>query len=168
VNLWSNVSRTPARNQSWTESDITIEYARQLRGLNFSGGFTDYRFVDTPAAEGNRSSEFYVGVGLGGQLNPTFKVYRDIDLGRGYYYSASINKEFRLPHGLQGATTLGVGVNQHQYVEQTTISNIESTTSVQVFNNERYSIEPFVTVMTGHRSLFGTHVMFGLRTVLQR
>ena len=168
VNLWSNISRTPSRNQAWTESDITIEYARQVSRLNFSGGFTDYQFVDTPAAEGNRSSEFYAGIGFSGPLNPSFKAYRDIKLGRGYYYSASINKEFRLPHGLLGATTLAVGVNQHLFEEQTTISNIESTTSVEIFNNERVVIAPFVTVTRGNRTLFGTHAMFGLRAVLQR
>jgi hypothetical protein len=69
---------------------------------------------------------------------------------------------------MRGVSTLGVGLNQHQFQSQTTISNVESTTSGEVFSNDHMVLAPVVTVMTGHRSLFGTHAAFGLRAVLQR
>ena len=167
VNWWSNISRSVPHNQAWTESDVTIEYGRQVGKWSFAGGFVDYQFVDTPASEGNRSSEVYVGCSFDGPLSPSLRVYRDVELGKGYYYAASISKTLRLPHGLRAVQTLGVGLNQHQFEPQTTISNIEATTSVAVFNNSHMTIAPFVTVMSGNRSLFGTHAAFGLRAFLQ-
>ena len=168
VNLWSNISSRAQRNQAWTESDVTVEYGRQLGKWAVTGGFIDYQFVDTPAVAGNRSSEIYVGCAYAGPLTPSFRVYRDIELGDGYYYSASIAKSIRLPHGIRASSLLGVGLNQHQYQSQTTISNVESTTSFDLYRNESISIVPFVTVMVGHRSLFGTHAAFGLRATIER
>jgi uncharacterized protein (TIGR02001 family) len=168
VNFWSNVSQRPQRNQAWTESDITVEYARQLGRWTVLGGFADYQFVDTSAAEGNRSSEIYVGCSFAGRLSPSFRVYRDLEAGDGNYYSASVAKGFKLPRGLNAQTTVGIGLNQHQFQQQTTISNVESTTSVDVYNSERVLLAPFLTVTSGHRTLFGTHVAFGLRAVFER
>lgn len=166
VNLWSNVSRSPLHNQAWTESDITLEYSHSLGRWTLTGGLTDYEFVDTPAAEGNRTREIYAGLSLDVPLQPTFRAYRDIGIGNGNYYSAAVTQPFRIA-GLRGESGLLAGLNQHQFQSQTAISNVEWTTSLDAITRDRVVITPFLTVVAGHRTLFGRHAVFGMR-VAQR
>ena len=62
---------------------------------------------------------------------------------------------FRLASRVDWTCSVLAGVNQHQYISQTTISDIDGATSLGFKVNDHVSLSPRFVEMAGHRSLFG-------------
>ncbi|HVX67852.1 MAG TPA: TorF family putative porin [Bryobacteraceae bacterium] len=162
VMSWSNFSRTVPNHQAWTEHDLCLEYSHEAGDFTLSAGFLDYRFPDLTHAEGNRTTEVSLGVAYKNYLSPTFKVYKDVSLGRGYYHALGFSHSYGMRHGLALTPAVTLGVNQHMYQPATTVSDVDFglTLDIPVGN---VTISPLAMVMTGNRSLFGTHSAFGVK-----
>ena len=123
INLWGSMGPTKRDiTKSADEFDYSIGYDTQTsKGLmDLSVGFTYYTF---PNAEGdNTSPEIFAGVTFSKlALSPSVTVYRDFDLGDGYYISGSISRTLDpLPLSI-GAS---VGYNSNLFVKDSGISDV--------------------------------------------
>jgi hypothetical protein len=164
---WSNFSKTVPNHQAWTEHDLTLEYSHEVGSFTLSAGFLDYRFPDLTREEGNRTAEVSLGVAYKNYLSPAFKVYRDVSLGRGYYHTLGVSHTYRLPRGLGLTPSAAVGVNQHMYQPATTISDVDLGLTLDIPVGGM-TISPLCMVMTGNRSLYGTHSAMGVKVSYSR
>ncbi len=160
---WSSFSRRVPHNQAWTEHDLTLEYAREIRQFTFSVGFLDYRFPDLTRGEGNRTYEVSAGVAHSSFFSPSFKVYRDLSLGKGWYYAGGIAHSFATKWKITLTPAITVGVNQHMYQPHTTISDADLGLTAEAPLNSHLKVSAFFMQMVGHRSLFGNHNAVGTK-----
>jgi hypothetical protein len=82
ANLWANYQFDPER---WTELDFTGAYAGEKGKINYEVGFIHYGVY-----EGLDSDEIYGGVGHSDILNPSLKIYVDVNAGKGAYLEAGL------------------------------------------------------------------------------
>ena len=88
ANLWANYQFDP---RSWTELDFTGAYAGKKEKINFEAGFVHYGVY-----KGLDSDEIYGGVGHSDILNPSFKIYVDVNAGKGSYLQAGLEPSIPL------------------------------------------------------------------------
>lgn len=164
ASVWANCSRTAPHNQACTETDVALEYTRKLGWLSLSAGFLDYRYPDIADSAENRTEEVSFGAAADVWLHPSVKVYHDVRLGNGNYYYLGVQKDVLLPHVRKSVLNLagGVGLNQHLYQGQTTVSDAGLTATLSIPAG-RLVVSPFVNATVGHRSLFGSHAAFGVK-----
>jgi hypothetical protein len=164
-NSWQNFSQVRS-GRAWTESDVTIEYSRAIAGFTAAVGYSRYGYPPRKPEEGNRSHEFYAGLSKAGWLNPSLRVYRDVSLGRGYYHYASVGHSHELSRRLALRWTAGLGVNQHQYISQTTIGDADGIVALDIRITKNVTLSPAFTQMVGNRELFGNHNCVSVRMAI--
>jgi len=160
VSSWSNLSHTGPYGQAWTEHDFAIDYTKGFGNNSVSVGYINYAFPDLE--DGDRyTSEFYFGYAYDTILSPSFTLYRDVDDGDGWYYYLSLGHSVALPKGMALNPSVGLGVNQHQWITQTAVSNLDLGVSLDIPMGH-VTFSPFFTRMIGNTSLFGSHNMYGV------
>jgi uncharacterized protein (TIGR02001 family) len=160
ISSWSNVSHTGPNGQNWTEHDLTLDYTKGFGKNSVSVGYINYAFPDLED-EAQFTHELYFGYAYDTILSPSITVYRDVDDGDGWYYYASIGHSVPLPKGLSLNPSLGLGVNQHQWISQTAVSNFDVGASLDIPVGH-VTFSPFFTRMIGNTTLFGSHNMWGM------
>lgn len=166
ISSWQNFSRRVPKGQMWTGSDMNFEYARPVGKFTVSAGYWRYHYPDMTRAEGETSHEFYSGIAHESWLKPSLKFSTDVALGGGHYWFGSVQHGFELSPRLTLNALLGVGLNQHYYQPQTTISDVDGTVSLDIRLTRYLVISPGFVQMVGHRSLFGRHHAFSLKVSL--
>ena len=161
ISSWSNLSQTGPNGQLWTEHDLMLDYTQQVGSFSLSIGYINYIFPDIEPGEGRQTNEVYFGLAHDNLLSPSVTVYRDFDEGEGWYYYLSLGHAFKLPKGLSLNPSVGGGLNQHLFIEQTTVSNCDLGVSIDIPLGG-ITLSPFFTRMIGNRSIFGSHNMYGV------
>ena len=161
VSSWSNFSHQTPRGQKWTEHDLTVDYSHSFDKVGVSVGYIGYAFPDLNPGEGHRTHELYAGVSYDTILQPTFTFYRDVDQGDGNYFYLGVSHAQDIGKGLVLNLGTGVGLNNKQWIDITTVSNWDINVSVDIpWGKVMFS--PFFTQMIGHSELFGNHNMVGV------
>ena len=161
VSSWSNFAHRGPTGQSWTEHDLTLDYSHSFDKVGVSVGYINYAFPDLEDGNGRYTHELYAGVSYDTLFNPSFTFYSDIDVGDGNYYYLSGDHSFEICNDVAFNTGLGLGLNQHQWQPNTTISNFDINLSLDITWG-KVVFSPFFTQMIGHETLFGRHSMYGL------
>jgi len=161
VSSWNNIAHTGPNGQSWTEHDLTVDYTKAIGKHSLSGGWINYAFPDIEPGNGRYSNELYFGYGYDTVLSPSFKVYGDFDEGNGLYYFFSIGHSIPLPKGMSFNPTAGIGINQHEWIDQTVISDFDIGASLDIPLGH-VTLSPFYTHVIGHKTLFGNHPLYGV------
>ncbi len=162
VTSWSNFSHRTPRGQKWTEHDLIVDYTHAMGDISVSAGYILYAFPDIAAGDGNRSQEVYAGISYSGFLQPSFTYYRDFDQGDGDYFYFSTGRSWLLGRGVVLNGGLGLGVNNGQWIDNTTVSNFDINVSVDIPAGQ-VVFSPFFSQSIGHRTLFGSHNIFGVK-----
>ena len=170
VGSWSNFSHRSGfddRGQLWTEHDLTVDYSHSFNKVGVSVGYIMYSFPQFNPGEGHRTHEVYAGVSYDdGLINPSFTFYRDVDQGDGNYFYLSGGHSWELGRGVIFNAGAGVGLNNKQWIDITTISNADITASVDIPAG-KVVFSPFFQQSFGHNELFGNNNIFGVNmTVL--
>ena len=113
------------------------------------------------------TQEVFVGLSHRSWLNPSFRVYRDFDQRNGTYYYLSMGHPFSVHRNVIVRPTVGLGVNQHLIIANTAVSNLDLGVAVDFQLSRRLILSPFFMRMIGHRTLFGSHNLFGVRLLAQ-
>ena len=163
VSSWSNFSYRTPRGQKWTEHDLTVSYTQPLGDLSLSFGYIFYAFPDVRPRAGNRSHEVYAGISYSGFLQPSFTYYRDFDLGDGNYFYFALGRSWALRRGVVLNGGVGLGVNNGQWIDNTTISNFDINVSVNIPTGGQVVFSPFFSQSIGHATLFGSNNVFGVK-----
>ena len=161
VSSWSNFAYRGPNGQNWTEHDLTLDYSHSLGKLGLSAGYILYSFPDLNPGQGHRSHEVYAGVSYDTLFHPSFTFYRDVDQGDGNYFYLSGGHSWELARGVVFNGGLGLGLNNGQWIDNTTISNFDINISVDIRAGQ-VVFSPFFTQVVGHRTLFGHHNAFGV------
>lgn len=162
ISSWSNFSYRTPRGQKWTEHDLIVNYTHGLGDVSLSFGYTFYVFPDISARNGNRSHEAYAGISYSGFLQPSFTYYRDFGQGDGDYFYFSLGRSWLLGRGVVLNGGLGLGVNNGQWIANTTVSNFDINISVDIPAGQTV-FSPFFSQSIGHRTLFGSNNIFGVK-----
>ncbi len=165
VSSWSNISHTGPNGQSWTEHDFTVDYTKAIGKHSLSGGYINYAFPDL--TEGRYTNELYFGYAYDTILKPSFKVYGDFDDGEGLYYFLSMSHSFALPKGMSLNPSVGVGLNQGQWIDQTVMSDLNLGMSLSIPLGH-VTLSPFYTHVIGHKTLFGNHPLYGVNMSISK
>lgn len=165
VSSWANFAYRGPNGQNWTEHDLTVSYSRDVGNWTASGGFIHYHFPDLLEKFQN-TFELFGSLQYNGLFSPSFTVYRDVDDGDGWYYYLGFRQGIQAPKGIVVTPSVGVGLNQGQWIEQTTISNFDVGVTVDIPVG-RVTFSPFFTQAIGHRTLFGHHSLFGVTMSIQ-
>jgi hypothetical protein len=120
-----------------------------------------YAFPDFNPGEGHRSHEVYAGVSYDTFLSPSFTFYRDVDQGDGNYFYLSGGHSWELGKGVAFNAGAGVGLNNGMWMDNTTISNFDLMTSVDIPAG-KVVFSPFFQQSIGHNTLFGNNNIFGV------
>jgi len=102
LGIWGNLDtdfddRDPTLpdKSDWTETDLTLEYARSFGPVAMGFGYIYY------ALDGvDDSQELYVSAGLDLPLAPTLTVYREIAHLQGWYMNLGLSHSFDLPRDM--------------------------------------------------------------------
>ena len=113
------------------------------------------------------TQEFFAGLSHRSWLNPSFRVYRDFDQRNGTYYYFSAGHPVALHENVIVRPILGLGLNQNLIIQNTAISNLDLGVSVDIRPGRHVIFSPFFQRMIGHRMLFGSHNLFGVRMLIQ-
>jgi len=167
VSSWSSIQQNRVDQgvdwgQNWIEHDLTVDYSRGFdNGVGVSVGYIWYAYPGTqhvsPAAD---THEFYAGISYDTILSPSFTFYQDVDQGDGSYYYFSIGHSQHLGKGLLLNLGTGVGLNNRQYIDVTTVSDWDINVSVDIPWG-KVVFSPFFTEMIGNRGLFGKNNAWG-------
>ena len=94
LNWWgdidTNYAGKPDGLQCW-EQDYSTWYSNSWKKLNYTIGYIYYHQM--PA----NTQEVWLTIGMSSFLNPTFSVYRDIQLGESWYYNFALSHSFPIP-----------------------------------------------------------------------
>ena len=161
ITSWSNFSRRAKNGQSWTEQTLHFAYRRRLGHFTGRLGWRTKTFPNLDRRQGKYTNEIYAGFSHADALHPSVTVHRDVQKGNGWYYYLSVGPSVPSPHGVSITPLIGLGINQHLFIPQTTISNLDLGLSIGVPLGP-VSVSPFFLETVGHRSLFGHHCMYGL------
>jgi hypothetical protein len=148
ANLWANYQFDP---KSWTELDFTGAYAGQKRKITFESGFVHYG-----VNEGLDSDEIYGSVGHSDILNPSFKIYVDVNAGKGSYLQVGLEpliplgKNFSLNFKAFAGYVLKnsyMGLNDDGR-EFSNFYNADFQSSLTIPLSKRFSLEPMLGYST--------------------
>ena len=156
VSSWSNFAHTAfgdsgVAGNHWTEHDLTVDYGFALGDkVSVNAGWINYAFPNVN--EGRYTNEVYGGVSIDTILQPTFAVYGDMHNGEGMYYNFGIGHS--VPMGSLGLNlSAAVGVNQGQWIEITTVSDVVLGVSLDIPIGDKVTFSPFYNYITGNDSL---------------
>jgi hypothetical protein len=102
ANVWGNLDTNRQGSEpstsdktEWTETDLTLEYARKFGPVKLAGGYIYYALdaVDD-------SQEVYLSGSLDVLLSPTLTVYREIAHAPGWYVKLGIGHSIDLGRGI--------------------------------------------------------------------
>jgi len=124
VSSWFNVAGEQP-NGALTEHDFTVDWSKARGAWTFSGGWIHYVFPGV--STGGVSSEFYGGVAYAGLLNPTVRVFQDVQEGRGTYVNVGIGHTLALPRGVALTPTVTLGYNHQQWTSESGWSDANVT-----------------------------------------
>ncbi len=162
ISSWSSINQQiEGWGQNWIEHDLTLDYSHSFGKVGVSGGYIWYLFPGIKENPGRDSHEFYVGASVDTLLAPSFTYYRDFDEGDGDYLYASIGHSEDLGDGVTLNLGTGVGLNHHQWIDITTVSDWDINVSVDIPWG-KVTFSPFFTQMIGNETIFGKHNMFGV------
>jgi hypothetical protein len=169
VSSFANFSRrVPPGSRSFTEHDLEVDYSRETGAYTWSAGYANYYMASSAESPSCVSHEIYAGIARSGLLEPSFKLYRDLAEGDGFYWYGSIGHSFPVRERMTLQPTLGIGVNQHLYGPNTAVSNVDLGVSADFRVNSRLTACPTFVQMIGHRTLFGRHRAFGITLTFER
>ncbi|MFO7570321.1 MAG: hypothetical protein R6W75_11035 [Smithellaceae bacterium] len=102
ANIWGNLDTKPYSRESenyagnYTETDVTLSYARQFGIVNTEVGYIYYALASLApgGTDPLDTQEVYISVGLDTLLAPTLKVYKDIDHYHQWYATLGISHTF--------------------------------------------------------------------------
>jgi hypothetical protein len=103
-NVWGNLDIKPyssadsSYSSNYTETDITLSYAKKLGIMQLGGGYIYYA-LNAPysgAADLLDSQELFLTVGLDTLLSPTLTFYKEIDHYNQWYFLLGISHRFAL------------------------------------------------------------------------
>ena len=102
ANIWGNLDLKPYSpinedlSKNYTETDVTLSYARQFGIVNVEAGYIYYALAGgaTGAEDLQDSQELYLSIGLDTLLAPTLTIYKDIDHYRQWYATLGISHAF--------------------------------------------------------------------------
>jgi len=92
VNMWGNMDTdlhtrdSDASTSKYTETDMTLSYAKTLGPVKLTGGYIYYALDGT-----DDTQELFVSATLNTILNPTLSVYRDIASAPAWYINFGIS-----------------------------------------------------------------------------
>jgi hypothetical protein len=148
ANIWANYQFDP---RNWSEVDFTASYAGEKGQFNYEAGFVHYSIN-----EDVDSDEVYGSVGHSNFLNPSLKVYVDVNYGKGAYLQAGIEpsiplgKEVSLNFKAFAGYVLKnayLGVNDGDF-EFSNFYNADFQTSLTIPLSKRLSLEPMIGYST--------------------
>jgi len=142
-NAWGNLDTKPysstdaSYSSNYTETDITLSYAKKLGIVQLSGGYIYYS-LNAPysgAADPNDSQEVFLTVGLDTILSPTLTIYKEIDHYHQWYFLLGVSHTFVLHEkvGLKLAATASYLKSEDETTYAKYDSNSLATTDK--FNN---------------------------------
>ncbi len=148
ANIWANYQFDP---HSWTEVDFTAAYAGEKGKFNYEAGFIHYGVQDDLD-----SDEIFGGIGHSNLMNPSFKVFVDVNAGKGAYLQAGI--EPSVPLGKDMALNFKafagyvlknsyMGVNDGG-LEFSNFHNADFQASLTIPLGEKLSLEPMIGYST--------------------
>ncbi|MBI5523971.1 MAG: hypothetical protein HY910_15195 [Desulfarculus sp.] len=102
-NVWGSwdLTNKNTRKNSFTEIDLTAEYAFSFGDFSFPVGVIHYLFPNTPYPA---TTELYAGVSYTWLVTPSIKVFKDIDESHGIYVLASLAYAYDLPAVVKDVT----------------------------------------------------------------
>jgi hypothetical protein len=148
ANVWANYQFDP---HDWTEVDFTTSYAGEKAKFNYEIGFVHYGVYDDVD-----SDEIYGSFGHSDILNPSLKVYADVNYGKGAYLQAGIEpsiplgKEVTLNFKAFAGYVLKdsyMGVNDGGF-EFSNFYNADFQTSLTIPLGKKFSLEPMIGYST--------------------
>ncbi len=113
VNVWGNMdiddNDGAYEDGEFSEVDITLNYTREIGGVEVSGGYLEYLYPHqtdvTNALAGTREVYLSLSAGIISDLSCTFSFYYDIDEIEDYY--ASLGLDYELDP--EGPLSFGIG-----------------------------------------------------------
>ncbi len=157
VSSWSNVAHTAfgdsgVAGNHWTEHDFTVDYGIGLGDkVALNVGYINYAFPNF--SDGRYSNEVYASLGIDTILEPTFSVYGDFHNGDGMYYNFGIGHAVDMGKGVALGLSASVGVNNGQWIEATTVSDVVLGVSLDLPISDNVTLSPFYNYITGNKSL---------------
>ena len=148
ANIWANYQFDP---NSLTEIDFTATYAGEKGKFNYEAGFIHYGLYDDLD-----SDEVYGSLGHSDFLNPSFKVYVDVNAGKGTYLQAGIEPSVHLGKEVYLNFKAFAGyVLKNSYMgvndggrEFSNFYNADFQTSLTIPLGKRFSLEPMIGYST--------------------
>jgi hypothetical protein len=149
ANLWANYQFDDP--QRWTEVDFTAAYGGEKGKINYEVGFVHYGLN-----EGLDSDEIFGSLGHSDCLNPSFKVFVDVNAGEGAYLQAGLapsvplGKEFSLNFKAYAGYVVKnsyMGLNDGER-EFSNFYNADFQTSLTIPLRKGFSLEPMAGFST--------------------
>jgi hypothetical protein len=126
-----------------------------LRGRYLvSGGWTNY--VYSRPEYGETTNELYFGVTRAGLLNPSIRLFQDLQAGSGAYVSLGASHTVGVWQNITATPGVALGYNHRQFIPESTFSDVNLGVRFDVPTPvERLSIVPFVNFSRAlNRALF--------------
>ena len=148
ANLWANYQFDPNR---WSEVDFTGAYACENGAFNYEAGFIHYGVI-----EGLDSDEIYGGLGHADFLNPSLKIYVDVNAGKGAYLQGGLEPSIPLGKEISLNFKAYAGyVLENSYMglsddgqEFSNFYNADFQTSLTIPLGKGFSLEPMLGYST--------------------
>ncbi|GAF98055.1 unnamed protein product, partial [marine sediment metagenome] len=105
----------------FNETDLTLDYTRQFEKLCLSLGYT---YITFPNIEVNDTQEIYAIASLDGLLQPSLKIFHDIDDISGTYIEGTLSHDFDI-NGFPLSVTALLAYNDHFLREESGFSHAE-------------------------------------------
>jgi len=165
ASIWGNIDLTNINGNSgdFSEVDYSLDHSAALPGVKAVGYSVGFIYYDFPGTATSDTTEVYWGLNLELPLNPSIKVYHDVDEAHGSYvllaFSHTIEKIVELgPHtpvGMEIGASLGWGsASYNKYYWGTSRSELDDLAfSVGFpFEIKGWTIRPslnYVTLVSG-------------------
>lgn len=144
----------------WTELDYTLEYGFLVGENEGVVGWTYYTFPNLPDGDGDSSQEVYAGLTWPGRVPLSLTVYYDYDEGDGIYAEVGTEVPVQMGDG-EGALSLALGYNRHQWRSESGLSHVLVTLSRE-FSVGRVSLTPVLGFSAALDADFDSESYFGL------
>lgn len=166
MNLENVISGHPKFAGYWAESVIHPRYTRQFGRFEISVGWRLKRFPSGRGQAASATNEGYAQISFLGILNPTYTIVRDVQLGSGWYQHLQLLHPVRLSRRVTLEGMAGIGLNQHYFIKQTTVSDVSYGLAARISVTSSFGFAPFYNYIFGHRSIFGRRHVIGVSVVL--
>jgi hypothetical protein len=102
ANVWGNYDFDSGK---YNETDLTLSYSKDIKKFSLEAGFIHYAIVNN-----HDSDEVYAGFSFDVPLQPSFKAYFDVNLGKGAFLQPSIGHSVEISKRASLDFTLNVGI----------------------------------------------------------